>query len=170
MNLSNHSPDPIEAGLAVYVMQVTNRGQTGQCVEMPSQYAIRGGGCLYEVTCHETAHGESLVRLEVCEGDCGQAPAADGKAVVLHFSGGHLHGRSLRSDSRDLVEAILATAYFGLTRQGSKSERVVVLPAAWRQLQSNGPEIDRAAEYRVVDRHEDERTISVQLAYLPQPG
>jgi hypothetical protein len=137
---------------------------------MPSQYAFRSGGCLYEVTSHETAHGESLVRLEVCQSDRGQSPATDGKAVVLHFSGGHLHGRSLRSDSHDLVEAILATAYFGLTRQGSKSESVLVLPAAWRQLQSNPPEIDTAAEYRVVDRSEDERTINVQLAYLPHRG
>jgi hypothetical protein len=170
MNLSSHSADPIEVGLALYVMQITQRGQAGQRVEMPSQYAIHNGGCTYEVASHNTQRGESLVRLEVCAVEGGRQAGMDGKAIVLQFAGGHLHGQCLRSDSRNLVEALLTAAYYGLTKQGAKSESIQVLPAAWRWRPSKFSEGGAVVEYRVVARCEDERTITVDLEYRQPRG
>lgn len=170
MNLSNHSPDPTEAGLAVYAWQATQRGRVGRCVTLPSQYAVRHGGCEYKVVAHHTAHGEALVRLEVCAGDCRQRSPLDGKVIVLRFSGGCLDGRSLRSDSSDLAEALLTTAYFGLTRQGSPSESLQILPAVWRQLQRKFSHAGTVAQYRVVERRDDGQTITVELEYRSGSG
>jgi len=168
MNLSNHSLDPIEAHLAAYVMRTTKRGQVGQCVAMPSQYAVRSGGCVYEVTANHAVLGESLVRLEVREVGGDEDRPTDRRTIVLQFLGGCLDGRTLRSDSANLDEAILTMAYYGLTDRGRVSQSLQLFPAVWRRIQSKCDGICDVAEYRVVCRSEEEQSVTVRLEHSPR--
>ncbi len=94
---------------------------------MPSDYAVRNrgfAGCKYVVThCMELA-GEVLVRLESCWSEPAEPCVCTAKRTVLEFRGGHLHGRSLDSQSADTNEALLAVAYYCITDKGTVGQKI----------------------------------------------
>lgn len=170
MNLCNCSADSAEAGLARHVAKMTGNCKSGQTVTMPREYATRCGGCVYRITAHVRIGDESLVRLECCDETGGALQSGIAKALVLQFSGGVLDGHTLRSDSADLHEALLAAAYLCLSTSDGETQTVEILPAVWRQFTGLAGAIDATAIYRVKARIQDQASITVALEYQPGSG
>lgn len=170
MNLSDGSADPVEAGLARHVAKMTSNCKSGQSVTLPQAYAARGGGCVYRITAHARIGDESLVRLECCDEPCGAVQPEPAKTLVLQFSGGALDGRTLRSDSADLHEALLAAACTCLSAVDGEAESVQILPAVLRRLDAAGQVCGEAAQYRVTARTHGQATITITLAHHARQG
>lgn len=167
MNLCNRSADPVEAGLVHHVAKMTGNCKSGQIVALPQEYAVRCGGCVYRIAAHVRIGDESLVRLECCDEACVEAQPGLRKTLILQFSGGALDGRTLRSDSADLHEALLAAAYVCLSVEKEEAQTVQILPAAWRRLTGAASAFGGVAEYRVTGRIHDQSSITVALEHQP---
>ena len=167
MNLCNCSDDPIEAGLARHVAKMTGNCKSGHIVALPHEYAVRCGGSVYRITAHALIGDESLVRLECCDEACVDGQPGPPRTLVLQFSGGALDGRTLRSDSADIHEALLATACLCLSAADEEAQTVKILPAAWRRLAGAASDFSGVAEYRVTARIHDQSSITVALVHQP---
>ena len=170
MNLSTLAPDPTEAALAAHVLKMTQDGSKGQAVLMPREYAVGTGCCQYVVRNRVSLDGESLVRLECEEGHCAESSGSPTKTIVFQFAGGCLDGQTIRSDAADVHEALVATSYYCLTDQGAVSAILKVIPCLCGRSEGGLCRVRGVVEYRVVQRDEKEKAITVILEYMEPPG
>jgi hypothetical protein len=178
MNLDNDSPDKIEASLAARQYLLSNCGSKGAAIVLPSDYAVRSHGldeCRYRVTNRTEIGDEVLVRFEVCDHHAEDGPPSSiaeqspARQITFQFDGGCLHGMTLDSRSPDLHEALLASAYYAVTRGGMPGSPLCGTLAAWQHLVPKKLagrtflQFSPIGMYRVIERCENDATITVRL-------
>ena len=96
------------------------------------------------------------------------------KPIVLQFVGGYWDGKSLRTDSADQEEVLLATACYEMSHHGAigaecagLSDDAVTFARIHRWAAPNEGGFDEAHRYLVTERCETESEIVVKLRHAP---
>ncbi len=101
--------------------------------------------------------------------------ARHGKSITLEFTGGYWNGKSLRTDSADQEESLLAMACYELAHHGAigaecagMSDDAVTFARlhGWAAAQEAG--LQGTHRYRVTERRETEREIVIQFRLAPE--
>ena len=176
MNLCDGSPDPVETTLARRIYRITADGRQGEKAVMPSRHALgKPGVCghVYTVTNRTATRGETLVRLEcVAEHEADHClfqedAAPPMKRISLEFEGGYFDGIRLDNQSSDAGEALLATAYYCVTDEGTVGKGFGETPPPWRS-KAKMAGFSKDHEYQIVHRAEGFEEVTLKCKYSPK--
>jgi len=99
------------------------------------------------------------------------------KPIVVEFVGGYWDGKSLRSDSLDQEESLLASACYEMTHHGAIGRECAGLSSdavefarihGWAAAREGTLQGDH--RYRVTERRETEDEIVIRLRHAPVAG